>query len=303
MVCLPSSKLREVQWLRAVNGHGLHRPRGSGVWGGRGPPGPLRRPLGAGGLLQRCSVGGHWEASVLATWAPPGAGPWRVGGRAPASQLAMWGLWFQGPATRAPQDATGGSGVGSVEEAGEATPSGEQPLLPHHVPRPGDMLLQWTDPTRRTPPRRARHTGAGVRRHGSAGSADIPRPPRDPRVTSPSPAGAPAQKRITRPGRAPAEPGLRPHGLAPGSAPCFSAGAASAASAHPLTACSSPPAGPSVRPPVCPPSIIQAVHPHPHPPINPSVLPPSINHPVSPSLNQSAHCPIHQPVRPLPIHE
>ena len=169
-----------------------------GSVGQAGPPGPLRRLLGAGGLLQRCSVGGQWEASVFATWASPWAGPWRTsrrclrpaatapraggrtrraGGGAPASQLAMWGLWFQGPATRAPQDATGGSGVGAVEEAGEATPSGEQPLLPHRVPRPGDMLLQWTDPTHQTPPRRARHTGAGVRWHGSAGSADIPRPP------------------------------------------------------------------------------------------------------------------------------
>lgn len=58
----------------------------------------------------------------------------RAGGGAPASQLDTWGLWFQGPATRAPQDATGGSGVGVGEEAGGATPSGEQPLLPHHAP-------------------------------------------------------------------------------------------------------------------------------------------------------------------------
>lgn len=49
----------------------------------------------------------------------------RAGGGAPASQLDTWGLWFQGPATRAPQDATGGSGVGVGEEAGGATPSGD----------------------------------------------------------------------------------------------------------------------------------------------------------------------------------
>lgn len=52
-------------------------------------------------------------------------------------QLLSWtrgGLWFQGPATRAPQDATRGSGVGVGEEAGGATPSGEQPLLLHHAP-------------------------------------------------------------------------------------------------------------------------------------------------------------------------
>lgn len=48
-----------------------------------------------------------------------------MSGGAPASQLATWGLWFQGPATRAPQDATGGSGVGVEEEAGGATPSGD----------------------------------------------------------------------------------------------------------------------------------------------------------------------------------
>lgn len=136
--------------------------------------------------------------------------------------------------------------------------------------------------------------------HGGGG-ADIPQLPRDPGVTSPSPAGAPAQRRITQPGRAPAKPGLRPCSLTPGSAPCFSAGASLAASVHPLTACSSPPAGPSVRPPARPPSVIQSVHPPPHPPINPSVLLPSINYPISPSLNHLPTAPsINRSVRAHP---
>lgn len=285
MVCLPSSKLREVQWLRAVNGHGLHRPRGSGVWGGR-------RLLGAGGLLQRCSVGGHWEASVLATWASPGAGPWRVGGRAPASQLAMWGLWFQGPATRAPQDATGGSGVGSVEEAGEATPSGEQPLLPHHVPRPGDMLLQWTDPTRRTPPRRARHTGAGVRRHGSAGSADIPRPPRDPRVTSqPFPSRSPGTEENNPPGTGACRARLASPRPGPGLCTLLLSRRRLGSfrpSPHSLFFPTCWPVRPSPRPP--------PIH---HPACPPT--PPSTHQPVCPTTIHKPSClPILEPVCPLP---
>ena len=180
MVCLLGNKPPEAQWLRAVKGHGLRRPHELGVRGAR-----LGSSGGCGGLedpLPRCSAGGlrprHVGLSMGLSMEDPSPASaalrargrtWRASGGAPASQLATWGLWFQGPATRAPQDATGGSGVGVREEAGGATPSGEQPLLPHHAPRLSiTHAFNGPTPTCRTPLQRARHTGVGVRTRAPA---------------------------------------------------------------------------------------------------------------------------------------